>query len=697
MTTDRFYFANNGTGGTGLLPAGAWWTVDSSGGLALLTAPAGTLGNSSDSTTAVASRRTRHESFRATTPRSGTLEGTLNLVMATRQNADGSNASLALRVRVVSSDGALERGVLFEGIDDLEFAITTSHTGAATRRITGTMTPVTGVQPTDHIVVDVGSSVAAATSGGGIYIYYGSSTLLPDYPATDGVPQGDGRPWIDFVWTDPPAPPTDLTQTAATATTADVAWTPPATGEAPTGYEYRLDGAAPVAVGLATTLTLEGLAPATDYLLEVRTLAATGTSAWAPLTVTTAAAAGLGELRLEVGPEDDAVDLLGPAYSIRINRGPSAGPVVDRLEVGTLVAVIDGPAANPVTTPQVRPDAPVRVLCYAATAEGLAWTPIYTGKLDRARVEFDGGADKADAGAYRVTLTALDVVADAAETPPGPAVSGSLTQRIDSLLAPTGLAYAVTDADAPRTDTRPLATSARNALEALELARNTAHAIAYADRTNTLRIVADSARPRAELVPDFTATDVPADGGLHYWSLVPVYDTSAITNVLELTRLEVGTDDTVETHVDPDSRTAWGPRSESVTVNDGVLETHADKWLATRATPDLVPEQLSLNVGARPEHLAAAVTLEPYAVVRITRTGVLPAPVDVSVRTITHTIAADATRGVRWLITLDLRPLEVLTTRWKDVPVGYSWADFRAEFPDGMTWRESVRWRPWLP
>jgi hypothetical protein len=285
MTTNRFYFANNGTAGPGLLPAGAWWTVDSSGGLSLLSAPAGSSGNSSDSTTAVASRRTRHESFRATTPRAGTLQGTLELVIATRQNGDTSNASLALRVRVVSSDGAIERGVLFEGIDDLEFAISGSHAAAATRRITAALTPVSGVQATDHIVVDIGSSVAASTAGGGIYVYYGSSTLLPDYPAADGVPQGDGRPWIDFTWSDPPGPPTGLTVTAIGQTDASVSWTAPASGA--TGYDVRADGGPPTSVGNVLAHTYTGLTPGTAYALEVRATNAYGASAWVSVSATT--------------------------------------------------------------------------------------------------------------------------------------------------------------------------------------------------------------------------------------------------------------------------------------------------------------------------------------------------------------------------------------------------------------------------
>jgi hypothetical protein len=85
-----------------------------------------------------------------------------------------------------------------------------------------------------------------------------------------------------------PEPPTALAQTGATPTSVDLAWTPPASGAAPTSYEYRIDGGAPVDVGLVTTATIPGLAPASGYVVEVRSIAATGASVWSdPLAVLT--------------------------------------------------------------------------------------------------------------------------------------------------------------------------------------------------------------------------------------------------------------------------------------------------------------------------------------------------------------------------------------------------------------------------
>lgn len=62
---------------------------------------------------------------------------------------------------------------------------------------------------------------------------------------------------------------------------------PAETGE-PTGYQYRVEGGDVVDVGTATTAHIEGLAPSTTYLAEVRAIGYGGTaSVWVPLDVTT--------------------------------------------------------------------------------------------------------------------------------------------------------------------------------------------------------------------------------------------------------------------------------------------------------------------------------------------------------------------------------------------------------------------------
>lgn len=85
----------------------------------------------------------------------------------------------------------------------------------------------------------------------------------------------------------PPNPPTDLEQTGATTTSVTVEWVAPVSGPAPTSYEYRINGGAPVDVGLALSVTVGPLSIGTAYLFEVRSIGANGESVWVALVVHT--------------------------------------------------------------------------------------------------------------------------------------------------------------------------------------------------------------------------------------------------------------------------------------------------------------------------------------------------------------------------------------------------------------------------
>lgn len=589
-------------------------------------------------------------------------------------------------VKVITPTGAT-RGLLAT-VGSTNAVTTTAY---STRRLDAALTPVTA-QAGDRLVVELGAD-AGLSSGTNSGVTLRAGGELPangaDLPFADGVTT-PGVPWFEIELDDPPPAPANLRQTGATETTIDVAWDHG--GTPPEWYEYRLDGGAGVLLEDATTVTLTGLTAGTDYLLEVRAARGWLTSAWVPLVVSTIDPPPVVGLRLEVGEGAEAVDLLGDAYTITIRRGNATRGVTDTIEAATLVAVIDGPKANPLTVSQVRPGALVRVL----VGTGGAWEPLYTGKLDRARVVYDDGPDKADPDAYRVTVTVTDPITPVlAGTPHETAVAGSLAQRVAHVLDPTGLAYAVED-PSPTTPAPALATKERTAGGNLRLVVDTAHAIAYVDRAGVLRVVSDHARPRTPeaAAADYLATDDPAAGedALHYYDLTPSLDTDAIVNVLEV---ELG--GASSTHIDEASRAEWGPHADKVTVNDGLPETHADLWLASRREAALRPEALSFNVGnpydpRRPAHLAAAAVLEPYDTISVERAGVFATPVKMTVRDITHTITASNRHGVRWLCHLGLRPLELLATRWDDVPPTLRWSDLEPT----MTWDDAVRWHPYL-
>lgn len=488
---------------------------------------------------------------------------------------------------------------------------------------------------------------------------------------------------------DPPNPPTGLTQTGATPVTVDVAWTAPATGETPTSYEVRVDGGAPVDVGLVTSHTIDTLTPSTAYAVEVRTVAATGTSTWASVVATTADVSGEG-IALEAG-HTYGTQLLDDTYSISIRRGLRPNGVTDDLEPATFAAVIKGSSAlNPLTNDDVRPNRPIRL---RATLDGGAtWTTVWTGRILRARLAHDPD-EKDDATAYRLNLTGTDLVAELNGIPSETAVDGNLHQRVGAVLDPTGLPYVVDDPSTPGAGAT-LPTDARDVLGQLRLIRDTGHALMYVNRDGGLAVLADNARPRVLGVPDWIATDEIATTGIHFTEIDPALDTDAVVNVLTLTLLD-GAGNPVTVHTDDDSRDAWGDKAQAVTVNDGVPETHADLWLASRVDPELVPESIRFIVQERlPQaieptvnatHLAAAAGVELYDVVRVTRDG-MPTT-DLLVREITHTISPRA-----WAVGLGLRVPEILATRWDDVPGDLTWDDV----PPTLTWRDAVDWHPYL-
>lgn len=151
-------------------------------------------------------------------------------------------------------------------------------------------TPPTGSAPTGYTVavdggtpVDVGlvltHTVTGLISGTNYDIdvraYNTTGTSAPVSGNTDTL--------------SPPNPPTGLVQTTATTTSVDVAWTAPATGTAPTSYEYRVDGGDPVDVGLVLTAHITALSAGTTYTIDVRSVVAGGTSSWASVNASTEA------------------------------------------------------------------------------------------------------------------------------------------------------------------------------------------------------------------------------------------------------------------------------------------------------------------------------------------------------------------------------------------------------------------------
>lgn len=207
-----------------------------------------------------------------------TGSGTFRALLNGRRASGVPSGRFRIIVRVVSADGTTVRGTLFNGT-----ALTDLTTSNAWHKFAGALTPV-ATQAGDRIVAEVGADMAAGSSS--VAMSFAGSSGNPDADYT--TPAATDRPWLELILDDPPNAPTGLVQTAATATTATIDWTAPATGPAPTSYDIRIDGALPIGVGPGTDALIPGLAPGTTYAVEVRAVSAGGVSAWAgPIAVAT--------------------------------------------------------------------------------------------------------------------------------------------------------------------------------------------------------------------------------------------------------------------------------------------------------------------------------------------------------------------------------------------------------------------------
>jgi hypothetical protein len=416
------------------------------------------------------------------------------------------------------------------------------------------------------------------------------------------------------------------------------------------------------------------------------------------------------DLALEAGTEY-GTQLLDDTYSISVRRGVRSNGVTDDLEPATFTAVIKGVPSfdpylddpysvsfDPRTNDDLRPERPIRLRgSIWGTDE---WSTIWTGKIQRARLEHDPD-EKIDPNAYRLHITGTDVIDSIAGKPSEVAVNGNLHQRVAAVMDPTGIDYAVEDPSAA-TSTAPLPTDAKDVLGQLRLIRDTAHALMYVNRDGVLTTVADASRSRSDVEPDWRATDDEFnEDHIFYTEIDPTFDTDAVVNLLTIRTLDGDTNPEV-TYADEDSRDAWGDRPQTVTVNEGLAETHAGLYLASRVTPDMVPQNIAFVVQrrlrqanemrGREPHLEAALGLELYDGVRLVR--LQPDPfepdipdLDLLVCEITHTI-----RPQSWVIELGLRIPEVLATRWDDVPADLTWDDV----PPTLTWEQAVNWHPYL-
>ena len=122
------------------------------------------------------------------------ITGTVSIVIRCSENATTNNATLAVQIRVVSTDGNTQRGILFSNFNnDTEFALTAS---AATRIVNAQALTAVTTQPGDRIVVEMGVHAAAPTAAGSAILRFGNSAAS-DFALTSALTT-DLNPWIEF-------------------------------------------------------------------------------------------------------------------------------------------------------------------------------------------------------------------------------------------------------------------------------------------------------------------------------------------------------------------------------------------------------------------------------------------------------------------------------------------------------------------
>lgn len=348
MGTFRYYFEN--TLAAVNPPVDPYWisgTTASTEAHRLATAATGgVLTRFSHPGTADPNRTLLTRPFNRTVPFAGSLSGSFTAVVAGREQKAADDARLQVRIRVLSADGLTVRGVAYAGASSGTefFTSSTTDVGVTTRTISAALTPVAGVQATDLLQVEVGV-FKAGVGDGTTYTYLGDPAGS-DYPSAEGAAYTAGRPWIEFVLDEPaapPNPPTAITPTAITDTSASVGFTAPASGPAPTSYDYRLNGGPAITrPATPTTVSLTGLSPETEYTFEMRSQSAGLYSGWtAPVTITTLAAPAP-----EPEPEPTPVTAAGGCFtpvrgsSIRVTGLTARGEVPAQVEYVTSKSVV---------------------------------------------------------------------------------------------------------------------------------------------------------------------------------------------------------------------------------------------------------------------------------------------------------------------------------------------------------------------
>lgn len=116
--------------------------------------------------------------------RAQVITGTFSLVIGTSESDLGTNATLAVLLKVVSQDGSISRGTLFSVFGtDTEFG-----TSEATRIVNAQNVSSVTAQDGDRLVIEIGVTVTSPSVGTGqATLYYGVVPGAADFALTSGL------------------------------------------------------------------------------------------------------------------------------------------------------------------------------------------------------------------------------------------------------------------------------------------------------------------------------------------------------------------------------------------------------------------------------------------------------------------------------------------------------------------------------
>lgn len=174
-------------------------------------------------------------------------------------------------------------------------------------------------------------------------------------------------------------------------------------------------------------------------------------------------------------------NVLGSALNVDVERGGDLRGVVDDLEAGRLTATLLDSTVDPAQNPRMRPGRLIRLTTLDSTA---VWRPLFTGRVDQLDVSY---ADKRNPAAKpRVTLTAVDAVAEARNTAQPFNFDGTLGQKVRAIMQASTLPF-VTDAGAMST-TKVTSDEQAKVWDQLLLARNSfANATLWVDQSGVVQ------------------------------------------------------------------------------------------------------------------------------------------------------------------------------------------------------------------